>query len=60
MTSKSNRFFLCKIKLINILNALANSKAVFKAIHPAFNNQYIQIRLNDVKYITSTEKYEKN
>lgn len=35
------RFFLCKIKLINRLNALADSKAVFKAIHPVFNNQYI-------------------
>lgn len=36
MTSEGNRFFLCKIELINRLNEVGSSKAVFKAIHLTF------------------------
>lgn len=44
MTSECNRFFLCKIELINRLNEVGSSKAVFKAVHLTFKfSVYIAI-----------------
>lgn len=44
MTSESNRFFPCKIELINRLHEIESSIAVLKAIHLTFKySVYITI-----------------
>lgn len=44
MTSESNRFFPCKIELINRLHEIGSSIAVLKAIHMTFKySVYITI-----------------